>query len=61
MPDRDPEWQDGDREIPAGRWSFHPDGFAIRFASDSYHETRIEVVVPEPVVVLQFELADLAV
>jgi len=49
VPDRDPEWQDGDREIPAGRWSFHPDGFAIRFASDSYHETRIEVVVPEPV------------
>gem|GEM_PF-833178 len=35
------------REIPGGRWSFHPEGFFIRFFPEDYDRTYVEVYVPE--------------
>jgi len=36
-----------DDDIPAGRWSWHPDGYFIRYDSSSYSKTVVEIVVPE--------------
>ncbi len=35
------------RKIPSGRWSFHPDGYFIRFFPDGYSTTHIQVSVPD--------------
>ncbi|HET7619509.1 MAG TPA: hypothetical protein VFK20_13465 [Vicinamibacterales bacterium] len=35
------------RVVPAGRWSWHPDGFYIRFMPTSYTHTELEIYVPE--------------
>jgi hypothetical protein len=35
------------QEIPKKRWSYHPDGFYIRFDPNGYSETTVEVYVPE--------------
>jgi hypothetical protein len=35
------------RPIPAGRWSYHPDGYFIRFLPIDNSSTRIECYVPE--------------
>lgn len=35
------------RELPEGRWSFHPEGYYIRFFPQGYSQTRIQVYVPE--------------
>lgn len=43
----DPPPDEADREIPEERWSYHPDGYFIRFKPFSYSHTRIEVYVPE--------------
>ncbi|MGH7588773.1 MAG: hypothetical protein ACRELU_09290 [Gemmatimonadota bacterium] len=37
------------RPVPEGRWSYHPDGFFVRYAPHGYSRTRIEIVVPRPV------------
>jgi hypothetical protein len=34
--------------IPSGRWSYHPDGFYIRYFPYSYTLTQIQIYVPEP-------------
>jgi hypothetical protein len=34
------------REVSKGRWSFHPDGFFVRFFPRGYQQTRIDVWVP---------------
>ncbi len=39
------------RPVPEGRWSYHPDGFFVRYAPQGYSHTRIEVVVPRPVTI----------
>lgn len=39
---------DDDREVPAGRWSYHPDGFFIRYFPSGYAQTEIQLSVPEP-------------
>lgn len=35
------------REVVEGRWSKHPDGYFIRFFSDNYKETKMQLYVPE--------------
>ena len=44
----DPPPQEGDREVPRGRWSLHPNGFFIRYFPRGYQEILIELSVPEP-------------
>jgi len=44
----DPEPDDGRRDVPRGRWSYHPDGYFIRFFPSGYDKTTIQVHVPEP-------------
>lgn len=34
-------------KIPKKRWSYHPDGYYIRFEPNGYSETAVEVYVPE--------------
>jgi hypothetical protein len=41
-PGADPEG----RPVPEGRWSYHPDGYFIRFFPSGYSNTTIHVVVP---------------
>lgn len=36
------------RDVPRGRWSFHPDGYFVRYLPDHYSRTRFEAYVPEP-------------
>jgi hypothetical protein len=43
----DPPPQKGDREVPRGRWSFHPDGYFIRYFPQGYKIIQIELSVPE--------------
>jgi len=43
----DPEAAPG--RIAPGRWSFHPDGYFIRYLPQSYSETIIQIQVPEAV------------
>lgn len=33
--------------VPRGRWSFHPDGYFIRYCPHGYSRTRITLYVPE--------------
>jgi hypothetical protein len=44
----DPEPDDGRRDVPRGRWSYHPEGYFIRFFPSRYNKTTIQVHVPEP-------------
>jgi hypothetical protein len=39
------------RPVPEQRWSYHPDGFFVRYNPQGYSHTRIEVVVPRPVTI----------
>lgn len=39
---------EGSRDVPAGRWSFHPSGYFIRYFPRSYPRTEIQVSVPAP-------------
>lgn len=39
---------EGSREVPRGRWSYHPDGLFIRYFPDGYTRMLIELSVPEP-------------
>lgn len=39
---------EGSREVPRGRWSFHPDGYFIRYFPYGYSRTDIEISVPRP-------------
>jgi hypothetical protein len=44
----EPEPDAGRRDVPRGRWSYHPDGYFIRFFPSGYDKTTIQVHVPEP-------------
>jgi len=46
--DGEPPPQEGDRVVPMGRWSYHPDGYFIRFRPSGYSRTLVEVNIPEP-------------
>jgi hypothetical protein len=37
----------GGRLVQRGRWSYHPDGYFIRFFASSYTQTKIQVYVPD--------------
>ncbi len=37
----------GSRDVPAGRWSLHPDGYYVRYIPSGYPSTRLEIFVPE--------------
>lgn len=37
----------GSQDIPAGRWSLHPDGYFVRYRPNGYTNTRVEVWVPQ--------------
>jgi hypothetical protein len=34
------------REVSKGRWSYHPDGYFVRFFPNGYPQTRVDVYVP---------------
>ncbi|MFM6931979.1 MAG: hypothetical protein ACKOUT_07030 [Novosphingobium sp.] len=36
----------GSIDLPASRWSLHPDGFWVRYTPSSYTHTRVEIWVP---------------
>jgi hypothetical protein len=36
------------RQIPAGRWSYHPAGHFIRFFPSGYSRSEVQIYVPEP-------------
>jgi hypothetical protein len=38
---------DDQREVPGGRWSWHPSGHFIRFLPNSYSNMRLQIYVPE--------------
>ena len=37
------------RDVPHGRWSYHPAGYFIRYFPDGYQKTRVEVYVPRSI------------
>lgn len=37
----------GSRNVPAGRWSLHPDGYYIRYLPYSYTNTLVQIWVPQ--------------
>lgn len=39
---------EGSREVPNGRWSFHPAGYFLRYFPHGYSRTDIEINVPRP-------------
>lgn len=41
-----PAPQEGDREIPVTRWSYHPDGYFVRYLPEDYTQTTVQIVVP---------------
>ena len=45
----DPPVEGGDRDIPSGRWSLHPDGYFIRYFPDGYTRLLIEINVPKDI------------
>ncbi len=38
---------EGSRQVPAGRWSLHPDGYYIRYLPYSYTNTLVQIWVPQ--------------
>ncbi len=36
----------GSRDVPRGRWSFHPGGYFVRYLPSKYSKTRVEVSYP---------------
>ncbi len=42
-----------DDDVPSGRWSWHPDGYFIRYSSRGYSTATAEIVVPEAAEVIR--------
>jgi len=40
--------QEGDREVPASRWSYHPDGYFVRFLPSGHTRTTLQISIPRP-------------
>lgn len=38
---------EGSRDVPAMRWSRHPDGYWVRYDASSYSHTRVEIYVED--------------
>lgn len=47
VPDRDPVPTPTDRDVPVSRWSM-VGSYLVRFRPDSYQQTRVDVLLPEP-------------
>lgn len=45
-----------DDDVPEGRWSWHPDGFHIRYSGQSYRNVTVEIIVGEELTVLRDEI-----
>lgn len=45
-----PPREDDDREVPWGRWSYHPDGYFVRYYPNGYRQLEVQLYVPEPAV-----------
>lgn len=45
-------------DIPASRWSRHPDGFWVRFDPSGYAQTKVEVWVPQEAAGKRYDPAD---
>jgi hypothetical protein len=44
----------GDRnDLPYKRWSYHPDGYFIRFAPSGYSHTQVDIFVPKPYTIVR--------
>jgi len=41
---RDPSKE---KEVPSGRWSYHPNGYFIRMFPSSYYRTKVQIYEPE--------------
>jgi len=37
---------EGSRTVPSGRWSYHPDGYFIRYFVSGYPRTQVQISVP---------------
>jgi hypothetical protein len=48
------------RDVPAGRWSYHPGGYFLRLLPSGYSRARIEVSVPPPCTVTRDEQGRIA-
>lgn len=46
--------QKGDREVPANRWCYHPDGYFVRYRPSGYSRNHLEISVP-PVSFVRFD------
>lgn len=44
-----PPLEEGDRDVPRGRWSYHPNGYFLRYFPTGYSRTEVQIYVPEPV------------
>ncbi len=49
----DPTPDSASRKIPEGRWSYHPEGYFIRFFPSGYSRTEVHVYVPEPMTIVR--------
>lgn len=45
-----------DDDVPAGRWSWHPDGYHIRYSGQSYRNLTVEIIVGEELTVLRDDI-----
>lgn len=52
----DPEPPEGSREVPWGRWSYHPSGFFVRYMPSGYSTTLNQLYVPEDIDIQTDEL-----
>jgi hypothetical protein len=43
--------RNADDAVPGGRWSWHPDGYHIRYFSERYNETRVQILVGEKIAI----------
>jgi hypothetical protein len=39
--------QEGDRDVPGGRWSYNPDGYFVRYQPQGYSRTYMQISVPD--------------
>jgi len=46
--------QKGDREVPGGRWSYHPEGLFVRYQPFGYSRTYMQISVP-PVCMIEWD------
>ena len=47
----DPLRNENDREIPEVRWSYHPDGYFIRYYPHGYSSTDYEIAMPDKITI----------